>query len=257
RGPSSMPERFRYLTKEAPDKPVRWPWLIAVGFMLYAWRSVLWELSNWSEAVKSIGGFLIYVGKLGLAFIFHFVGDPITSFIWLLETAFYRFRSIYSAVIAYAPIQELTLIVVLTSFVLAVAEAAVPDSVDGQPRLLTLAGAASFAAVANLISELLFWTLLLGLFGFAKAVKGRDYVSSALPVAAALAAVGEPWIRAAAVASYVGLAVVCRRGKVGEDGEGGGGIDRVPFPLLCTALAVGVRLAANWAGYRHLTWMVA
>lgn len=28
RGESSMPERFRYLTKEAPDKPVRWPLLI-------------------------------------------------------------------------------------------------------------------------------------------------------------------------------------------------------------------------------------
>lgn len=30
RGQSSMPERFRYLTKEAPDKPVTWPWLIGM-----------------------------------------------------------------------------------------------------------------------------------------------------------------------------------------------------------------------------------
>lgn len=28
RGESSMPERFRYLTKEVPEKPVRWPLLI-------------------------------------------------------------------------------------------------------------------------------------------------------------------------------------------------------------------------------------
>lgn len=28
RGESSMPERFRYLTKEAPEKPLRWPFLI-------------------------------------------------------------------------------------------------------------------------------------------------------------------------------------------------------------------------------------
>lgn len=28
RGESTMPERFRYLTKEAPDRPVRWPWVI-------------------------------------------------------------------------------------------------------------------------------------------------------------------------------------------------------------------------------------
>nr|DAD20780.1 TPA_asm: hypothetical protein HUJ06_022243 [Nelumbo nucifera] len=28
RGQSTMPSRFRYLTKEAPDRPVRWPWLI-------------------------------------------------------------------------------------------------------------------------------------------------------------------------------------------------------------------------------------
>ncbi len=25
RGDSTMPERFRYLTKEAPDPPLRWP----------------------------------------------------------------------------------------------------------------------------------------------------------------------------------------------------------------------------------------
>lgn len=34
RGQSSMPERFRYLTKEAPDKPVRWPWLI--GMLIFS-----------------------------------------------------------------------------------------------------------------------------------------------------------------------------------------------------------------------------
>ena len=28
RAQSTMPERFRYLTKEAPDKPVRWPWFV-------------------------------------------------------------------------------------------------------------------------------------------------------------------------------------------------------------------------------------
>lgn len=33
-GESTMPERFRYLTKEAPDPPVRWPWF--VGKMFYS-----------------------------------------------------------------------------------------------------------------------------------------------------------------------------------------------------------------------------
>lgn len=28
RGQSTLPERFRYLTKEVPDRPVRWPWII-------------------------------------------------------------------------------------------------------------------------------------------------------------------------------------------------------------------------------------
>lgn len=31
RGESTMPDRFRYLTKEAPDKPVRWPWFIGIS----------------------------------------------------------------------------------------------------------------------------------------------------------------------------------------------------------------------------------
>lgn len=32
RGQSTMPDRFRHLTKEAPDKPVRWPWFIGIYF---------------------------------------------------------------------------------------------------------------------------------------------------------------------------------------------------------------------------------
>ncbi|KAL2938030.1 Ribosomal RNA small subunit methyltransferase A [Bienertia sinuspersici] len=32
RGQSTMPDRFKYLTKEAPSPPLRWPWLI--GFFL-------------------------------------------------------------------------------------------------------------------------------------------------------------------------------------------------------------------------------
>lgn len=34
RGESTMPERFRYLNKEAPDPPVRWPWFL--GKMLHS-----------------------------------------------------------------------------------------------------------------------------------------------------------------------------------------------------------------------------
>ncbi|RWV96665.1 hypothetical protein GW17_00040609 [Ensete ventricosum] len=30
RGQSTMPERFRHLTKEAPDRPVRWPWVVGM-----------------------------------------------------------------------------------------------------------------------------------------------------------------------------------------------------------------------------------
>lgn len=33
RGESTMPERFRYLTKEAPDPPLRWP--LFVGSMIF------------------------------------------------------------------------------------------------------------------------------------------------------------------------------------------------------------------------------
>lgn len=34
RAQSTMPERFRYLTKEAPDPPVRWPWLVGESYYL-------------------------------------------------------------------------------------------------------------------------------------------------------------------------------------------------------------------------------
>lgn len=34
RGQSTMPSRFRHLTKEAPDRPVLWPWLIGMESLL-------------------------------------------------------------------------------------------------------------------------------------------------------------------------------------------------------------------------------
>ncbi|XP_047945866.1 uncharacterized protein LOC125192372 [Salvia hispanica] len=258
RGESTMPERFRYLTKEAPDKPVRWPLLIVLAFLLYAWRTVLWELSNWRNALGALAWFSGYISKLVLAFVFHFIGDPLTSTIRLVETAFYSIRSFYSGIVAYAPIPELTQIIVLTSAVLAVAEAASPDSVNSQPYLLTLAGLVGFAAVRNYITELFFWTLLVGMFCFARFAKKRDYVSSALPVAAVLAAVGEPWVRVAVIGSYLALAVFHHAQSSGgaRDDATTRAIERAPVPLLLAALAIGVRVAANWAGYRHLTWMI-
>lgn len=44
RGESTMPERFRYLTKEAPDPPVRWPWFVGKWCFL-----ILFSFSNYSK----------------------------------------------------------------------------------------------------------------------------------------------------------------------------------------------------------------
>ncbi|KAK3017948.1 hypothetical protein RJ639_005227 [Escallonia herrerae] len=231
RGQSTMPDRFRV---------------------------VLWELFNWKKAVGAIARFLGYLSKFVLALIFHFIGDPVTSLIRGVETALYTVRAFYSGIVAYAPIPELTTIIMLASAVLAIGEATVPDSVSSQPYLLTVAGLIGFAAVRGFISELFFWTLLLGLFGFARFVKKRDYVSSALPVAAALAAIGETWVRVVVMASYLALAITHHSKKpvVRKDDDAIATGRRVPLPLLWAALAIGIRVAAKWAGYRHLTWMI-
>ncbi|XP_052177081.1 uncharacterized protein LOC127791323 [Diospyros lotus] len=260
RGQSTMPERFRHLTKEAPDRPVRWPWFIALAFLLYAWRTVLWELSNWKKVVANLTQFMGYLLKLALALIFNFIGDPITSLIRAIETTLYTIRAFYSAVVAYTPVPELTFIIILVSAVLSIAEAAVPDSVDSQPYLLTVSGVIGFAAVRGFVSELSFWMLLFGMFGFSRFIKKRGYVSSVLPVAAVLAAVGEPWVRFVAITSYLALAITHHSRKPSEDKDEAEATvirRKVPVPLLCAALAIGVRLAAKWAGYRHLTWMIA
>ncbi|KAL6975787.1 hypothetical protein U1Q18_024583 [Sarracenia purpurea var. burkii] len=259
RGESTMPERFRPLTKEAPNPPVRWPWFVALAFLLYSWRTVLWELSNWKKVVASAVRFVGYLLKLALALVFHFIGDPITSLIRGIETTIYTIRAFYSSVVAYTPVPELTLIIILVSSILAIAEASVPNSVDSQPYLLTVAGIIGFAAVRSLVSELFFWMLLLGLFGFARFVKKRDYVSSILPIASVLVAVGEPWVRIVVMGSYVALAITHHFKRQFEDKDGGEkGVTgrKVPMPLLWAALAIGVHVAAKWAGRRHLTWMI-
>lgn len=258
RGQSTMPDRFRPLAKEAPDKPIRWPLYIALPFALYTWRTVLWELSNWKKAVAAIFRFIRFISKLLLARVFQFVGDPVTSLIRSIETTFYTVRACYSWIIAYAPIQELTTIIILSSVILAISEAIVPDSVNSQPYILTLAGLIGFAAVGSYITELFFWLLLVGLFSFNRFVKKRDYLSSALPVAAVLAAVGEPWVRILVMASYLALAINQHSNKPSDSKEdnSNGVVKRVPIPLYLAATAIGIRLAAKWAGTRHLTWMI-
>ncbi|XP_065876265.1 uncharacterized protein [Euphorbia lathyris] len=260
RGDSTMPDRFRYLTEEAPDPPIRWPWFVALGFLLYAWRAVFYELGNWKKAALAVVSFVGYLLKLLLAIIFHFIGDPITSTIRSVETLIYAVQSYYSWIIHYAAIPELSTIIVFASIILAIGEAAVPNSISSQRYLLTVSGLIGYAAVANYISEPGFWTLLFGLYGFSRLIKRRDDVTSALPAAAVLAAIGEPWIRVVVIFSYLTLAITHYSRKLSEGNteevEGVTTDQRVPVPLLCAGLAIGIRLAANWAGYRHLTWMI-
>ncbi|KAK8477749.1 hypothetical protein V6N13_098526 [Hibiscus sabdariffa] len=258
RGESTMPERFRYLTKEAPDPPVRWPFFVAAAFLLYAWRAVLLELSNWRNAAFAVLGFVGYFFKLVLALIFHFIGDPITSMIRCIETVIYSVRAFYSGIVAYAAVKELTVIIVLASAVLAIAEATVPTSVSCQPYMLTMSGLIGYAAVTGYISEPLYWTLLLGLYSFSRLIRKRDDVTSALPVAAVMAAIGEPWVRILVMTSYLALAIFHHSKKLSEVEETKymATEKRLPMPLLGAALAIGINLAAKWVGYRHLTWMI-
>ncbi|KAK6918991.1 hypothetical protein RJ641_017413 [Dillenia turbinata] len=256
---STMPDRFRYLTKEAPDPPVRWPWFVALSFLTYAWRAVLWELSNWKKLGFAILGFVGYLLKFALAVIYHFIGDPITYLIMTVETALYSIRAFYSTIVAYAPVPELTAVIMLSSIVLAIGEATVPHAASSQSLLITLSGLIGYATVRGLIIEPFFFTLLVGIFAFSRLVKKRDYVSSALPVAAALAAVGEPWVRVLAIGSYLALAIWHHWKKLSigkQEVEDVATKRNLPLPLLGIALAIGVRLAAKWAGHRHLTWMI-
>lgn len=200
-----------------------------------------------------------YVFKYISAVIFHFIGDPITFSIRFVEDVFYTIRAFYSGIVAYAPVPDLTIIIVLASIVLAVAEATVPNCINSQPYVLTVSGLIGYAAVRGYISEPFFWTLLVGLYGFSRLVKRRDDVSSAMPVAAVLAAVGEPWVRVLVLISFTALAISHHSRKLSEGKE----IPevetakrRLPIPLLAAALAIGIRVAAKWAGYRHLTWMI-
>ncbi|CAH2077708.1 unnamed protein product [Thlaspi arvense] len=254
---STMPDRFRYLTKEAPDIPIRWPWFVALGFLVYAWRAVLFELSNWRKAVFAIVGFLGDLSKFALALVFHFIGDPITSLIALVETALYSARAFYSGIVAYTPVRELTTVILLASSVLAIGEAVAPNSISKQPYVVTLAGLLGYAAVQSYISEPFFWTVLVGMYGYSRLIKKRDDVTSALPSAAVLAGVGEPWVRVVAITGYLALAMYHNSTKTSEEEEERQDLRKAPpVPLLAAALAIGVRLAAKWAGYRHLTWMI-
>ncbi|GAB2233458.1 hypothetical protein Drorol1_Dr00002681 [Drosera rotundifolia] len=253
---STLPDRFRPLTRPVPVPPVLWPWFLVGGVIAvlfaYSWRVVLWELKNWQNSLKFIVRSTPELLKFVGSFFYYYFGD-------VIETSLSAIWSIYSGIVSSAPVPELTTIILLASIVLSISGAAVPDSVNSQPTLLTFSGIIGYAAVRGFISEPFFWTLLLGIFLFARFLKKRDYVSSALPVAAVLASVGETWIRAVALISFTGLAIGYHskhpvKGK--EEAEKVMKTRKLPLPLVGVALAVAIRVAAQWAGYRHLTWMI-
>ncbi|XLS87555.1 hypothetical protein HN51_037721 [Arachis hypogaea] len=162
-----------------------------LGFLIYAWIAVLFELSNWKNAVFDIVRFVGNLFTYLFAILYRFIGSPITFGIRCMEDSIYTVRAFYSWTINNAPIPELTTIIVLVSVVLAIAEATVPNCTNKEPYVLTVSGFIGYAAVRGYISELFFWTLLLGLYAFSKLIKKRDNISCAMTVAAVLAAVGE------------------------------------------------------------------
>ncbi|CAI8616001.1 unnamed protein product [Vicia faba] len=256
---STMPGRFRDHIKEATNPPLKWPWFLAMAFLVYAWRAVLFELSNWKNAAFGIVRFIGYVFKYVFALLYRFIGNPITFTIRSIEDLIYGIQAFYSWIITSAPVPDLTIVIFFASVVLAIAETTVPNCISDQPYVLTVTGLIGYAAVRGVISEPLFWTLLVGIYGFSKFIKRRDNVSSAMPVAAVLAAVGEPWVRFVVIISYTALAIyqyskMLVEGKEIEEIERQG--NKLPIPLFLAALAIGLRVAAKWAGYRHLTWMI-
>jgi len=218
----------------------------------------LWELGNWKKAALGILRFFGYLSKLALALVFRFIGDPITGLIRSIEFCLYFVRDIYSSIVAFAPVPELTRIIIFASTILAIAEATVPESVNDQPYLLTLAGVIVFGAVNGIVLEPFFWLLLSGMFCYSYLIMKRDIVSASLPPAVALAAIGEPWVRGLTIASYLALAIV-QHSKSSEEAmnaEASVKHKRLPPPLLLAALAIGIHVAAKWIRYRHLTWMI-
>ncbi|CAN0896902.1 hypothetical protein LINGRAHAP2_LOCUS18785 [Linum grandiflorum] len=264
-GGSTLPDRFRYLTEEAPDPPPKWLLFTALGFILYTWRAVLFEFRRWIPVIKfpiGIFPFMADIIKLLIAQFVYFITHPVTPLLQFLETIIYVAHSIYTRILNYTSVSEFTLMILLSSAVLAVGEAAVPDSVSSQRYILTFAGLVGLAAVANYISEPLFWTVLVGMYVFSRWVRKRGDVAAALPAAAVFTAIGEPWVRVLVMGSYVGLAIYHHSKNLSREGEGEEvdemGMEgfQVPAPLLCAAMAIGIKVAAKWAGYRHLTWMV-
>lgn len=231
----------------------------ALVFLVYAWRTALWELSNWAKTVLAVVKFFGYLGKLLLAVVFHYIGGPVTEIIRCLEFCLYSAKSVYGSVVAFAPVPELTRIILFTTVILAVAEATVPDSVNNQMPLLTFAALIGFGAVKNFIPEPLFWMCLCALFCYSRFITKKDDVSALLPSAAVLAAVGEPWVRFLVIGFYLALAIFqhSKASKEPSNEEVPETSRRLPIPLLLAALSIGVHLAAKWVRYRHLTWMIA
>lgn len=69
------------------------------------------------------------------------------------------------------------------------------------------------------------------------------------------AVVGEPWGRFVVMTSYLPL-VITHHSKRSSDGKDGGEAVLLSRKVSVPWLLVFMYVAAKWAGYRHLTWMI-
>ncbi|KMZ70190.1 hypothetical protein ZOSMA_1G01620 [Zostera marina] len=254
RSESSMPDAFRELNVEVPDKPVRWPWLIPVVFIVYGWRATLWELNNWKNASIGIVYFfrnsVISIGK----FLCYSMGDRIDYF---LDQLF-----------LFLPVSEITTFILLTSAAVSVAEATSPNSVNEQRYLFTVASFVGFGYNLGILSNVILCLIPVCFFLFSKFINKKNAVSAALPCVALLFSASIPWLffKPFVMVAYSGLATyhhfhLSRSATIDSavesvDSLPNGGTKLLPWTVFLAGLSIGIFKGFTWLRFRHLTWMV-
>ncbi|GLJ31494.1 hypothetical protein SUGI_0632000 [Cryptomeria japonica] len=194
---------------EAPPKPIDYRlWIAGFAIFFFLFRDIIVrELVYWLKF--AVLGLDFLINKVIM--VLYTLLKPLVPLAAVVTTgtawATVIVKEAYAFIFNMTSVQAFTEAIVLSSAVLGIGEATKANAVSSQPYTIGLAGCLGLGAVLGFFPSSIFVALLLALVSFSLMVKKKDMVSSVMPVAAVLAAVAEPWVRAFAMASFLALAI--------------------------------------------------
>ncbi|KAJ7516545.1 hypothetical protein O6H91_22G062300 [Diphasiastrum complanatum] len=254
-GIGNMPSQYAEFLRPPQESTNYVLWASGILILILMRKVIMMELVRWVHAGVALVALFLDVGQYGFSLLLKNAREPVVWTATLTGWVWFAITDIYAIILDMTPVKALIKAIVFSSAVLSLGEAVQSDAVSSQADALGIAAILGLAGVLGLVHHTLF-TLALGLLTMYLAwFRKAGLVSAAIPATAVLVAVAEPIVQASAFASFLLITLYTNWSQHEPKKDATVEKHKSPGILKVAALAVGIRLAAEWLYARHLVWL--